>query len=183
MVATKGRGRYVTLSGKFQCPEGLLLGRNNECGDNRRHVYQVSVPRRAVAWSQPMSVSASAMVAGFSAPKGCCLVATSVIHTLEESSVVSVPRRAVAWSQHGAESVLFSKGCCFSAPKGCCLVATHGRSGSKPVPMTFQCPEGLLLGRNALTPHTADGCRVVSVPRRAVAWSQPRTSALGPALN
>ncbi len=134
---------------RFQCPEGLLLGRNSASGQTRVKLTRVSVPRRAVAWSQQQ--------------KSFCFQV--IIH-------VSVPRRAVAWSQPSrrcgmrAAKKCFSapKGCClvatrhgrlprssgnrFSAPKGCCLVATTSGRDSITLSVKFQCPEGLLLGRN-----------------------------------
>ena len=38
--------------------------------------------------------------------------------------------------------------CSFSAPKGCCLVATNFVAQVSEHMDMFQCPEGLLLGRN-----------------------------------
>ncbi len=87
----------------FQCPEGLLLGRN-------MLTYLLDF------------VSSK----GFSAPKGCCLVATCDF-------------------PHGKVGRYWG----FSAPKGCCLVATTSLGVFVMVNHKFQCPEGLLLGRNA----------------------------------
>gem|GEM_PF-2744180 len=136
----------------FQCPEGLLLGRN------RRRLSAIAV--------RPT---------GFSAPKGCCLVATQGHHRARVDSrrvsvprravawsqlnspdtinipnlMVSVPRRAVAWSQHPTmlTGVWTSKG--FQCPEGL-LLGRNKFGGNLPQCSTaFQCPEGLLLGRNA----------------------------------
>ncbi len=86
----------------FQCPEGLLLGRNFEDDG----YYQTSF------WS-------------FSAPKGCCLVATLAPHRRRERGLV------------------------FQCPEGLLLGRNKvGRSQWKGFCEKFQCPEGLLLGRN-----------------------------------
>ncbi len=44
------------LNERFQCPEGLLLGRNQRLDSRRSLLDRVSVPRRAVAWSQRAAV-------------------------------------------------------------------------------------------------------------------------------
>ncbi len=207
----------------FQCPEGLLLGRNNKRHIDWNGTDRVSVPRRAVAWSQPACKQAAHRRQKFQCPEGLLLGRNLRPATRPRIGItVSVPRRAVAWSQRERSCQMCVPNCCFSAPKGCCLVATArvacefqrvvGFSAPKGCCLVattrrprvghsdsgFQCPEGLLLGRNLARPakHTRrlesfsapKGCclvatdlltqsayhpKQVSVPRRAVAWSQP----------
>ncbi len=137
---------------------------------------QVSVPRRAVAWSQRWQLKiAERMCCCFSAPKGCCLVATTKPRRYSNMDyAVSVPRRAVAWSQHNFRVAAVGLFCqLFQCPEGLLLGRNYlERARQMCLSFRFQCPEGLLLGRNHV--HSGDGCqpREVSVPRRAVAWSQ-----------
>ncbi len=150
LVATYRPASTTCTAATFQCPEGLLLGRNTGRTTGAISAGNVSVPRRAVAWSQRSSRRRSQSISNrFSAPKGCCLVATCPVAAGRRSvSGVSVPRRAVAWSQPRERAAAVDALECFSAPKGCCLVATSTRTRTPAPARGFQCPEGLLLGRN-----------------------------------
>ncbi len=126
LVATVGSFLLGTnFEIKFQCPEGLLLGRNDTSSLTLTPVAAVSVPRRAVAWSQPNGGQKEADTLEFQCPEGLLLGRNP-------------PIRRSAGDDRSR----------FSAPKGCCLVATNSFIARVARAIRFQCPEGLLLGRN-----------------------------------
>ncbi len=107
-----------------------------------------------------------------------------------------MPRRAVAWSQQSAPKVVRLVANMFQCPEGLLLGRNNLGVRADMEAQAFQCPEGLLLGRNDYRPTYVNGLSVfqcpeglllgrnmakvssprspgrVSVPRRAVAWSQ-----------
>ncbi len=145
------------IAAMFQCPEGLLLGRNDHPASAiTMKLTSFSAPKGCCLVATGRTWAKASSPVCFSAPKGCCLVATTTSAAKQPIGIrVSVPRRAVAWSQRPQYRAALPRSHTFQCPEGLLLGrnirpehALHAAGG-------FQCPEGLLLGRNLIrsNPH------------------------------